>query len=228
VTLPESPILALVTSLSRLGDPKDPGTADRLVQRIRSAASTGVNLVQVRARSLDGGALQHLVARVLGAVEGTGCRVVVNDRIDVALAAGAHGVHLRADSVPAARARRLVPRGLLGRSIHSEAEAAAAAREAVVDYLVFGTVFPTTSKPADHAAAGPIALAKAVRAAGGIPVVAIGGLTVDNVAEAAAAGASGLAAIGLFLDPATDHDRLSDTLRQARNAFQTASAGADR
>jgi thiamine-phosphate pyrophosphorylase len=221
VTLPESPILALVTSLSHLGDPKDPLTADRLVHRTRAAASSGVNLVQVRARSLDGGALQRLVERVLGAVEGTGCRVVVNDRIDVALAAGAHGVHLRADSVPAARARRLLPHGLLGRSIHSEGEAAAAAREAVVDYLVFGTVFPTTSKPADHAAAGPVALQKAVRAAGGIPVLAIGGLTLDNVAEAAAAGAAGLAAIGLFLDPAIDPGRLGDVLHQARNAFQT-------
>lgn len=221
MTLPESPILALVTSLSRLGDPKDPLTADRLVHRIRSAASAGVNLVQVRERSLDGGALQDLVHRVLAAVEGTGCRVVVNDRIDVALAVGAHGVHLRADSVPAASARRLLPHGLLGRSIHSEAEAAAAAREAVVDYLSFGTVFPTTSKPADHPATGPDALAKAVRAAGSIPVLAIGGLTVGNVAEAAAVGAAGLAAIGLFLDPAADPGRLRDILRQARNAFQT-------
>ena len=221
MTLPESPILALVTSLSRFGDPQDPGTADRLVHRIGSAAAAGVNLVQVRERSLDGGALHQLVNRVLGAVEGTGCRVVVNDRIDVALAAGAHGVHLRADSVPAVRARHLVPRGLLGRSIHSEAEAAAAAREAVVDYLVFGTVFPTTSKPADHAAAGPVVLAKAVRAADGIPVLAIGGLRIDTVAEAAAAGAAGLAAIGLFLHPATDPDHLRDMLRQARNAFQT-------
>jgi thiamine monophosphate synthase len=93
---------------------------------------------------------------------------------------------------------------------------------------MFGTVFPTASKPADHPASGPAALTKAVRAAGPIPVLAIGGLTVDNVTEAAAAGAAGFAAIGLFLDPATDPARLGDIVQRARNAFQTPSARADR
>ena len=124
---------------------------------------------------------------------------MVNDRVDIALAAGAAGVHLRADSPPAAAVRAIVPTGfLIGRSVHSEGEAIEAAATGV-DYLILGTIFPTASKPAGGAPLGLEPLARAVRAID-TPILAIGGVTADNVGKIAAAGAAGFAAIGLFAD----------------------------
>jgi thiamine-phosphate pyrophosphorylase len=125
--------------------------------------------------------------------------VVVNDRLDVALAAGAHGVHLRGDSYPAARVRAVVPPGfLVGRSVHSAGEAVAVAAAGGVDYLVFGSVFATASK-AGQPPAGLPELA-AVAAAVPVPVLAVGGVTVEHAGRVAQAGAAGAAAIGLFAE----------------------------
>src|SRR5262245_37717092 len=119
-----------------------------VVERVAAAAASGVDLVQVRERDLDGRALLGLVTRCVGAASGTRTRVLVNDRLDVALAAGAHGVHLRADSMPAPRARTLAPPGfLIGRSVHSVEEAVTAGAGGGLDYLLFGAVFTTVSKP---------------------------------------------------------------------------------
>ena len=102
--------------------------------------------------------------------------MLVNDRIDVALAAGAHGVHLRGDSLPAARARLMVPPAfIIGRSVHSREEAMRAQDGGGLDYLVFGTVFKTDSKPG-LGVAGLDALSE-VAAATRLPVLAIGGMT---------------------------------------------------
>jgi thiamine-phosphate pyrophosphorylase len=158
-----------------------------------------VQLVQVRERDLDGRPLLGLVRACLDAVAGTGTRVLVNDRIDVALAAGAHGVHLRSDSVSAVAARRLVhPPFLLGRSVHSVETAVAACAGGGLDYLLFGTVFASASKPG-RAAAGLDALRR-VAAAAAVPVLAIGGMTRARIPEVCRAGASGAAGISLFAE----------------------------
>ena len=189
------PIFCLVTDGQRtLWSPE---SGDELVELVRHAAAAGVNLVQVRERSLDDRALLTLTRSIVRAVEGTPARIVVNDRIDIALAAGADGVHLRADSPPADAVRAMVPEGfLVGRSVHSEAEAIGAAA-AGVDYVILGTIFPTASKPPGSAWLG---LEPLKRAAGAIhvPILGIGGITADRVASLAAAGAAGFAAIGLF------------------------------
>jgi thiamine-phosphate diphosphorylase len=164
---------------------------------VRAAARAGVHLVQVRERDLDGGPLTRLVASCVDAVRGTGTRVLVNDRLDVALAAGAHGVHLRADSFSARRARASAPSPfLIGRSVHSLAEAVAAADEGAADYLIFGTVYETSSKPG-RPVAGVAELAS-VAAATPLPVLAIGGITPARIEEVMAAGASGVAGISMF------------------------------
>jgi thiamine-phosphate pyrophosphorylase len=125
--------------------------------------------------------------------------VVVNDRADVALAAGASGVHLRADAVPAQRIRRLVGPGfVIGRSVHGASEAQTVAPGA--DYLAMGTIFPTRSKGPDAPVAGLRGLEATCRAVN-VPVLAIGGVTPDNAGAVAAAGAAGIAAIGLFSAP---------------------------
>jgi len=200
------PVFCLVTDRQRAeghGSRQTPDKGDQLVRLVRYAAAAGVNLVQVRERGLDDRHLLALTREIVGAVEGTCARVVVNDRVDIALAAGAAGVHLRADSPPAAAVRAIVPAGfLIGRSVHSEAEAIEAAGTGV-DYLILGTIFPTTSKPAGGATLGLEPLARAVRAID-LPILAIGGITADNVGKVAAAGAAGFAAIGLFADLARE------------------------
>ena len=183
--------MCLVTDRQRLGG------ADRLVERVSWAVRAGVHLVQVRERDLEGRALTALVAGCVAAVRGTGARIVVNDRVDVAVAAGAHGVHLRADSMAAARVRTMVAPGfLVGRSVHGLDEARDADAAGGLDYLLYGTVFASTSKPG-RAPTGTSALA-AVAAAVRVPVLAVGGVTPDNLEEVAATGASGFAAIGMF------------------------------
>jgi thiamine-phosphate diphosphorylase len=170
---------------------------DDLVARVRAAARAGVHVVEIRERDLDGRTLVDLVAACVTAVRDTRTRILVNDRLDVALASGAHGVHLRSTSMAAARIRHLTPPGfLLGRSVHSPDEIAAADREGSVDYVMFGAVWPTVSKPGGRAV-GEHALADAVRLTS-LPVLAVGGVTEARVAGVARAGAAGIAAIGLF------------------------------
>ena len=188
------PIACLVTDRRRLADASIPG----LVHQIRVAATAGVQLVQLRERDLDARALVELTRQAVDAVRGTMTRVIVNDRLDIALTVPAHGVHLRADSFAAARARSIAPLGfLIGRSIHSVDEARGA-RTAGADYLLFGNVFETSSKPG-RPGAGLEAL-RAVADATPLPVLALGGVTRARVPALLAAGAAGFAAITLFAD----------------------------
>ena len=181
---------------------------------VAAAAQAGVDLIQVRERDLEGGALTRLVASCVEAVRGTRSRVLVNDRFDVALAAGAHGLHLPGHGVPAARLRRVAPRGfLIGRSVHHASEAVREANEGGLDYLVFGTVYPTSSKTG-IVPAGVAGLRAAAHAVG-LPVLAIGGITIARARDIAGSGAAGVAAIGMFAD-ACQHgvDSLNDLVAQ--------------
>jgi thiamine-phosphate pyrophosphorylase len=193
------PLICLVTDRHRV---RPAGTVS-LVRLASRAAAAGVDILQVREPGLDDRQLAGLVRATVEAVAGTPARVVVNDRTDVALATGAHGVHLRADSVNAARVRGFVPAGfLVGRSVHSRTEAVAAAGSGV-DYLVAGTVYATPSKPGGGPLLGVDGLREVVRAVD-VPVLAIGGAGTDKVWDIAASGAAGVAAIGLFADFPTD------------------------
>lgn len=150
----------------------------------------------MRERDLEAAALADIVAELLTVTRGTATQIVVNDRLDVALACGAGGVHLRADSIPIAAARRLAPAGfLVGRSVHTAREAADASD---ADYLVAGTAFPSASKDLSHRLLGMDGL-RAIVAATTVPVLAIGGISLDNVDVVAATGVAGVAAIGLFM-----------------------------
>ena len=170
-----------------------------LVLQVRHAVDAQIDFIQIRERDLEVSALIALVSQAVAMARGTRTRVVVNDRLDVALACGADGVHLRADSVPPAAARSIAPRGfVVGRSVHGAEEAIGVAAE--VDYLIAGTVWPSASKPADHPLLGTSGLAEVVRAVG-VPVLAIGGVTLERIARVAASGAAGVAAIGLFMAP---------------------------
>jgi thiamine-phosphate pyrophosphorylase len=188
-----------------------------VVEQCRDAVQAGVDLIQVRERDLEAAALSALVAELVRLTRGTGTRVVVNERLDVALACGADGVHLRGDSIPAARARSMAPPGfLIGRSVR---EAREAVREAPgADYLIAGTVFPSSSKPGLRECLGVEGLAAIVRSVS-VPVLAIGGVSLDRMGAVAGAGAAGVAAIGLFLDGGPS---LAAAVGEARLRFDSA------
>lgn len=172
----------------------------RLLGRLAAAAGSGADLIQVRERQLDDRSLFEFVVEVIAAVRPFGARVLVNDRIDVALAAGADGVHLKSDGPSVTDVRAIVATGLVvGRSVHTQDEARAVEAVGGCDYLLFGTVFHSQSKPDDHRLAGLDGLRRAC-AAVSLPVLAIGGITAARAREARGAGAAGVAAISLFAE----------------------------
>jgi thiamine-phosphate pyrophosphorylase len=182
---------------------------------VREAATAGVDLVQIREPALEGAVLLSFVREAIGEAAPTACRVVVNDRFDVAIAANAAGVHLRANSFPASRVRSLTPPGfLIGRSVHDPAEAIAVTREGSCDYLIFGTVFASRNKPAGHPVAGLNGLREVCRATA-LPVIAVGGISVENAADVIGAGAKGIAGIDLF------RTSISSTVVRLRQQFDT-------
>jgi thiamine-phosphate diphosphorylase len=165
-------------------------------------------MVQVRERDLSARELAVLVRAMVVLAKGSNTRILVNDRLDVALAAGAAGVHLRSDSISQSRARSLAPPGfLIGRSVHNAVEASRTGGD--VDYLVAGTVWATRSKPLGHALLGTDGLAAVVHASA-VPVLAIGGVTVERTSQVAAAGAAGIAAIGLFMPSDAPADKTAE------------------
>lgn len=216
------PVICLVTDRRRLGAPSEAASRAALVDLVRAAGAAEIDLVQLRERDLAARDLAELAERCLAGLAGTKTRLVINDRLDVALAVGAHGVHLRGDSMSARRVRDLAPPAfLVGRSVHSPAEARGVASEGGVDYLIVGTVFESASKP-EAPVLGIAEFARAVREAANVPVLAIGGITLRTVREVAAAGAAGVAAVGLFVETAGPRlAHLPETVAGLRAAFDT-------
>jgi thiamine-phosphate pyrophosphorylase len=154
------------------------------------AITGGVDMIQVREKDLPGRELFDLVCKIRDLAAGTKTRVLVNDRLDISLAAGVDGVHLPSNGLPARRVRPLVK--YLGVSVHTVEEAITADREGA-DFVVFGPVFDSPGKTA----VGLESLRK-VTSSVKIPVLAIGGITSDRAKDVLAAGAAGIAAIRLF------------------------------
>jgi thiamine-phosphate pyrophosphorylase len=219
--------ICLVTDRRRLLPADAPLDAARrgLLAQARYAVDAGVDLIQIRERDLEAAALSALIADLLALTRGSATRVVVNDRVDVAIACGADGVHLRGDSIPVAAARRLAPTPfLVGRSVHAVGDVDNVDSDAAgADVVVAGSVFASRSKPVSHGCLGVDGL-RAIVSATDAPVLAIGGVTSDRFDAIAATGAAGLAAIGLFMG-----DRgpipLDSVVRHARLAFDRVRRG---
>ncbi len=158
---------------------------------LAEAIDAGIDIIQLRERALSAATLCNLARGVVADTRGTTTRVLINDRADVAVIAGADGVHLRDDGWPVARVRTLSTTGwMIGRSVHSVDMPGAEG----ADYLLVGAVFASGSKPVRG-----LETLRVVAGKSAVPVFAIGGITLETAPACLAAGASGLAAISLFL-----------------------------
>lgn len=201
------PCVMLITDRRQCGE-------RRLEDVVVAAVDGGVNVVQVREKDMPSGELYDLVSRLLSAV-GKRALVMVNERLDVALASKADGVQLSGGAMPTEAARRLAPRVLLGRSVHDVTHGAEAAARGA-DLLVVGTIFASRSHPGEPPAGPP--LLRKLAATVELPLVGIGGITASNAAQVISAGAGGVAVIGeIFgaLDPREAAARLVGSVGDA-------------
>lgn len=175
-------------------------SSDHILGLVRAAVDAEVPLFQIREKLLPARALFELVARAAELTRDSKTRLLVNDRSDIARAAGADGVHLTTHSLPVEVVRKIFgAEFVIGVSTHSLDEARAASA-AGADFIVFGPVFETESKREYGPAQGLDKLAEVTRELGDFPVVAIGGITLENAGDCFRAGATGVAAIRLLND----------------------------
>jgi len=198
-------------------------TGGRPLEEVLVAAlQGGAKAIQLREKDLSVRALYELVERLLPIVRSKGARLLVNDRVDLAMALPVDGVHLARTSLPPAEARALLgATRLIGVSCHTVEEAIEAEQGA--DFVVLGPLFPTPSKTAYGAPVGLDRLREIERQVR-LPILGIGGITVSNASEVIAAGADGVASISAVMAAADPADAVRNLLR----VVQKASAHVDR
>ena len=193
-----------------------------LADIVRAAVSGGVTCVQVREKDVGTRKFIAEARAVQAALRGTGVPLIVNDRVDVALAIGADGVHLGQRDMALADARRLGPPGwIVGVSAESVEDAVRAERDGA-DYVGVSPVFATPTK-ADHAAPLGLAGLRAIRSATKLPLVAIGGIHAGNAREVVRAGADGLAVVSAIVavdDPRAAAEILRREIAAAKGAAE--------
>jgi len=177
-----------------------PGIADTgvLVARVEAALAGGAAMIQYRAKDAPRELAIAQAKRLAALCRDHGVPLVVNDSVELALEAGADGVHLGRDDGDAREARRKMPRAILGVSCYADPERARAAASAGADYVAIGSVFASSTKPG--AVRAPLELLARAREAEGVPVAAIGGITPANAPQAIAAGADMVAVINAVFD----------------------------
>ena len=179
------------------------------------AVAARIDLVQIREKNLSASVLYQLATSAAGITKGSATKLLINDRSDVAAAAGADGVHLTTASLPTAVVRQAFGEGfLIGVSTHS-LEEANVARHGGADFVVFGPVFATASKSEYGAALGLTSLARVSSELSPFPVLALGGVKIGKVAACMRAGARGIAAIRMLQQA----DQLADIADEIRRSF---------
>src|SRR6185503_8094339 len=210
--LQESPRLYIILDRTATG-----GRA--LDDILLAALQGGAEMVQLREKTWPSGTVLPVAQRLLSLCRAAGVPFIINDRVDLAVAVDADGVHLGQDDLPPAAARAMLrPGKILGISTHSEAQATAA-QAAGADYVAVGSMFPTVSKP-EFQLVG-VALARKVRPLVRVPLIGIGGITPDNVGEVIAAGCDGVAVISAVCaapDPKAAAARFVSAIDAARRA----------
>ncbi len=185
MTVLPSPLYAIVDASQTGGRP--------VAEVVDAMLAGGVSVLQLRVKDGPADEFLRLALDVRARTERAGCLFIVNDRVDVALAARADGVHLGQDDLPLEAARPLMGGRLIGISTHSVEQAEEAERGGA-DYIGFGPMFPTRTKETGYASRGP-AMLRSVRSRVRLPIVAIGGITADNVARTWEGGADAAAMI---------------------------------
>ena len=198
------PCLCLVTD-------RAVGDSTTLVSRIAEAVAGGVDMIQLREKDLPGGRLLSLAESIQDAVGGR-AMLMINERVDVALAAGASGVQLGEEGLSVTAARQIAGQDfLIGRSVHSEGGAAQAVAQGA-DFLVVGTMYATRSHPGT-VPVGP-GLVRRIAANCRTPLIGIGGINESNIIQVLKAGASGVAVITSIL-ASPDPKQAAQTLKRA-------------
>jgi thiamine-phosphate pyrophosphorylase len=175
----------------------------RLLEKIAECAAAGVDLVQLREKDLSARALEELALKAMAALEGSRTQLLINARTDVALACGAHGVHLPANNLAASEVRAIFARAgvsepVIGVSTHSAAEVASAEAHGA-DFAVFAPVFEKSGTASREGLEELRRICHRTEAAQPpMPMLALGGITLENAQLCVAAGAAGIAAIRLF------------------------------
>ena len=178
------------------------------LEQVRRLANGGATFIQLRDKIAPAGEFFRTASRAVDFAKSVGLRIVINDRVDLAIALGADGVHLGQDDLPPIHARRLLgDERTIGFSTHT-IEQVRAALELPVDYIAFGPIFGTSTKKNPDPVVGIDGLRSAREIAKDIPLVAIGGITRSNVAEVLSAGAHSAAIISDLL---SDPDEISQT-----------------
>jgi thiamine-phosphate pyrophosphorylase len=207
------PIFYLITpGASTETTTRDSPEFRQILEQVSAAVSTGIELIQLREKRLTARVLLELTEQSVALTRGSATSLLVNDRADLAAAAGAAGVHLATQSIDAATIRRTFGDSfLIGVSTHSLAEAEAA-KEGGADFVVFGPVFATPSKQKYGPPTGLVLLEDVAKELAPFPVLALGGIDATNVHDCLQAGASGIAGISLFKEP----DRIDEVVRKLR------------
>lgn len=191
----------------------DPKATIGTVEAVEGALRGGAPAVQLRWKGAPTRDLFQIASRLRDATRFSGALLIINDRLDVALAVDADGVHLGDDDLPLSAAREIAPAGfIIGRSV-DDADEASAAEAGGADYVGLGPVYPTGSKSGLGSAIGPEGVA-AVRRRIDIPIVAIGGIDVSNIGPVVEAGADGVAVIGAVMSAPDPEDTARNLLRE--------------
>lgn len=181
------------------------------VELARKAATGGASIVQLRGKQTSGRNLYQFALALKQVLQPLGVPLIVNDRLDIALAADADGVHVGADDLPLEVVRRLAPDLIVGVSCYGSLELARQAAAAGANYLAFGAFYPSPTKP--EAELAPVSILTEARQSG-LPVVAIGGITLEHVPELIQAGANGICVVSA-IQSADDPQSAAKVLRTA-------------
>jgi len=186
---------------------------------LRELLSAGVKILQLRAKSLAANDFLELAKLVRRETAAHNCRLIVNDRVDIAMACNADGVHLGQDDLPLHAGRKLMGNKIIGISTHDIEQAQDAERDGA-DYIGFGPMFGTQTKDTGYSARG-IEMLKQIRAAVKIPIVAIGGITEQNVSQVWQAGANSAAIISDILRAEDLTGKITHILGRHRTSTET-------
>lgn len=193
---------------------------DWLMARVEECLAGGAALVQYRAKQAASSLALEQARRLAALCRAARVPLIINDSLELAIAAGADGVHIGRDDIDAASARAALPDGLIGVSCYDDPASAARAAHSGADYVAIGSVFASATKPgAKRASLENLLAAKRVS---GLPAVAIGGITLDNATRALAAGADMLAVISALFEAAD----VRAAARAFANLFQADASGA--